>query len=110
MAVEEFIPENWVIFRLGERKVLHFSDHAMVTRVLTDPVTGAAKQVESLTMYVDIEDGKKVSKMLSVLSRKLASELSAYIPNRRYLQYEFVIEKPEAKYAPPYLVEVRPKR
>jgi len=104
----EFVPENWVILRLGERKTLHFYDHALVTKTITDPVTGRTKSVQSLTMYVDLENDKKVDKMFSVISIKLAQAISAYIPDRRYRDYLFVIEKPIEKFAPPYLVEVIP--
>jgi len=105
----EFVPENWVVFKPGERKALHFYDHAKVTRVVTDPITGRPKHVESLVFYVDEENGRKVEKMFSVLSMKLAQELAAYIPGRKYRDYIFVIEKPYEKLAPPYIVEVRPR-
>jgi len=104
----EFIPENWVIFKLGERKTLHFSDHTMVTRTLTDPLTGKQREVQSLTFQVDREGGSPVSKLLSVLSTKLAQDLSGYMPEKRYTGYEFVIEKPPSKFAAPRLVEARP--
>jgi len=104
----EFIPENWVILRPGERTTLHFYDHALVTKAITDPVTGRVKTVQSLTMYVDLQDDKKVSKMFSVISMKLAQAISAYIPERRYKEYLFLIEKPIEKFRPPYLVEVKP--
>lgn len=105
----EFVPENWVVFRLGERKRLHFYDHAKVSRVITDPVTGLSKTVETLIMYVDEEDGVKVSKTMSILSRRLAETISAYIPGKRYVGYDFVIEKPAVKFAPPVVVEVVPR-
>jgi len=107
--VAEFVPENWVILRLGERKRLHFFHHVKVTRVTTDPITGEPRRRESLVFYVDEEDGVKVDKMLSILSRRLAQELSAYIPGKRYLRYDFVIEKPPDKFAAPRVVEVIPR-
>jgi len=106
----EFIPENWVILRPAMRVKLHFYDHALVTKTITDPVTGRTKSVQSLTMYVDLENDKKVDKMFSVISIKLAQAISAYIPDRRYRDYVFVIEKPIEKFAPPYIVEVIPRR
>jgi len=107
--VAEFIPENWVILGLGERKRLHLFHHEKVVRELTDPITGQPRRRESLTFYVDEEDGVRVDKMFSVLSRRLAQELSAYIPGKRYLEYDFVIEKPPDKFAAPRVVEVIPR-
>ena len=104
----EFIPENWVIFQLGETKTLRFYDHAKVKRTIVDPITKREKYVETLVFYVNRENGIEVSKMFSVLSTKLASELAAYIPDKAYLRYEFRIQKPLEKYSPPHLVEVRP--
>jgi len=109
VAGEKVVPENWVIFQLGERKTLHFYDHAMVVRELTDPITGKPKRIESLVLYVDEENGVKVEKMFSVLSRTLAEALAPYIEGKKYLNYNFIIEKPAFKYAPPRLVEVRPR-
>jgi len=60
--VAEFVPENWVILRLGERKRLHFFHHVKVTRVTTDPITGEPRRRESLVFYVDEEDGVKVDR------------------------------------------------
>lgn len=106
----EFIPENWVIFKPGQRKTLHFYDHAMVERVITDPVTKTPKRVKTLVLYVDEEDGVKVEKMLSLLSYSLAQKIAAYIPGKAYTRYKFTIEKPLDKFAKPELVEVTPIR
>ncbi|MEM4469073.1 MAG: hypothetical protein QXS32_08425 [Candidatus Nezhaarchaeales archaeon] len=107
--IEALLPENWVTLRPGERKVLHFYDHAKVEKVITDPVTGKPKVIEALNMFVDEEDGAKVHKVLSVASTRLAQQLLPYIEGRKYVNYVFVIEKPMHKFAAPYVVEVRPR-
>jgi len=104
----EFVPENWVIFKLGERKTLHFYDHGVVEREITDPLTGSTVRRRTVIFYVDYANRVRVDKLFSVMSVKLAQELSAYIPERRYVNYEFEIFKPEFKWAPPRIVEVRP--
>jgi len=100
---------NWVVLHPGERKRLHFYNHAVVERVITDPVTGAQKTIRSLTMWVDEEDGVPVKKMFSVISEKLAGQLAPYLVNKNYVNYYFVIEKPAHKYAAPALAEVVPR-
>jgi hypothetical protein len=102
------IPENWVTFALGERKVLRFARAEKIVRTITDPVLKTTKPVESLHIMVTMENGKPVNKVLSVVSMKLAQELAPYLGPEAITKYEFVIEKPLDKFAPPRLVEVRP--
>ena len=101
---------NWVVLHPGERKVLHFVDHTFVERVIVDPVTGKPKTLRALHLRVDQEDGKPVDKTFSVISERLAGQLAPYLPGKRYVEYEFVIEKPVQKAAAPVLAEVRPWR
>ncbi|MEM1518181.1 MAG: hypothetical protein QW789_03555 [Nitrososphaerota archaeon] len=108
MCAEVVIPQNWVIIKPGERKTLHFYDHAVIEREIIDPVIGKPKRVQSLTFFVDQEDGVKVDKMFSVVSMKLAQQLAPYIPEKKYIKYIFVIEKPPYVFSPPRLAEVRP--
>jgi hypothetical protein len=102
------MPENWVVFAPGERKILRFERATKVSRTITDPVLGVPKTVESLHILVTMENGQPVSKTLSVVSMKLAQELAPYLGPEAIKRYEFVIEKPAEKLSPPKLVEVRP--
>ena len=101
--------ENWVKLKPGEPKTLHFSDHAFVERVITDPILKKPKKVVSLVFLVDEEDGRPVEKSFSVLSERLMNELAPYLEGKRYRYYNFTFLKPEHPFAPPRLLSVTPR-
>lgn len=100
--------ENWITLKPGVPVTLHFSDHAIVKRQITDPVRHVGATRESLMMYVDEKDGSKVDMVFSVLSQKLAAELSGYLPGKAYTRYRFTIIKDAAGFVAPRLVRVSP--
>jgi len=100
--------ENWVKLEPGVPKRLHFTDHAVTTRRLTDPVLGIPKDVRSLIFLVDRVDGRPVSMMFSVVSERLAGELSAYLPDKRYRNYEFTLIKDAPGMVAPRILVVSP--
>jgi len=99
---------NWVVLKPGVEKRLRLRDHAFVDRVLTDPVWKEPKTVRTLMFRVSMEDGVPVDKVWSVVSGKLAQELSGYLEGRRYRDYEFVVVKDAPGFVPPRLVSVVP--
>ena len=101
--------ENWVKLEPGVPKTLHFADHAVVERVITDPILKRPKKVVSLVFLVDEEDGRPVEKSFSVVSERLMKEFEAYLPGKRYRYYVFTLLKPEHPFAPPRIVSVRPR-
>jgi len=101
--------ENWVILEPCREKRLHFVEHYFVKRPITDPLLKRAKMVVSLVFLVDEEDGRPVEKSFSVLSMKLAQELTPYLEGKRYVHYDFVIHKPVERFAAPRLVTVIPR-
>jgi len=100
-------PEVWVKLEPGRVKRLHFTGWSQVYRTITDPITHEPKQVPSLIMYVDEEDGYKVSKQFSVVSEKLMNELRPYLEGGMIDKYEFLFVKPALGPVAPRLVEVR---
>jgi len=100
--------ENFVKLRPGVEKKLHFYEHEIVTRVITDPILKMRKKVQSLVFLVDREDGVKVDKMYSIVSEKHAAEFAGYLPGKRYRRFEFVVVKDAPGFVPPRIVEVRP--
>lgn len=102
--------ENYVKLTPGVPKRLHFTDHALVTKTLTDPLLGRSKEVRSLEFLVDSEDGVKVDKSFSVVSEKLAATLEPWLGGKRYLAYEFVITKRGESFVTSYTVDVTPAR
>jgi len=97
---------NFVQLTPGVPVRLHFKDHAVSKRVITDPIRKVQVERESLMMYVDKVNGEAVDKVFSVLSQRLAAELSAYLPAKGYTSYEFVIIKDSAGTVPPRIVSV----
>ena len=82
---------NYVTFVDGVPKALHATRWALVSKSLTDPLTGAAKTIQVLEFVVDREDGEIVSKTWSVTSEKLAQTLQPFLAGGMYLSIEFVI-------------------
>jgi len=100
---------NFVMLSPGVQKELHFSDHKIEPRVITDPLTKAQRKVESLLFIVDVEDGRSVSRTYSILSQKHAAEFTGYLEGKRYRDYVFTVVKDAPGTVPPRIVSVRPK-
>jgi len=100
--------ENWVVLSPGVPKRLHFTEHKVADRVITDPIFGRPKTVSSLLFLVDEEDGRAVNKTFSVVSEKLVGDLSGYLEGNRYRAYRFTIVKDAPGTVPPRILEVTP--
>lgn len=99
---------NFVVLKPGIPVTLHFSDHRVVKRVITDPIRKVAVTRESLLFYVDEVDGTKVDKMYSILSQKHAAEFAGYLPGKKYVGYRFTVIKDAPGFVPPRIVKVEP--
>jgi len=88
--------ENWVKLEPGIRKRLHFTGYIVQSRQFTNPITKQQEVRQSLVLSVDREDGVAVSKSFSVMSEKLAGDLSGYLKDDRYKGLEFIIVKEAA--------------
>ena len=99
---------NYVMLSPGVMVKLHFSDHRILKRTITDPVRGIPVERESLLFYVDKVNGGKVDVMYSILSQKHAAEFAGYLEGVRYKAYEFVVVKDAAGTVPPRIVSVVP--
>jgi len=93
----------------GVLKSVHFTDHKIERRVITDPITRASRTVESLLFVVDEEDGRATSRTYSILSQKHASEFAGYLEGRKYRDYTFQIIKDAPGTVPPRIVSARPR-
>lgn len=100
--------ENFVVLKPGIPVTLHFSDHAVVKRQITDPIRGVPVTRESLLFYVDEKDGTKVDRVYSILSQKHAAEFAGYLPGKKYVGYRFTIIKDAPGFVPPRIVRVTP--
>ena len=100
--------QNWVILSPGVERRLRFSDHRIVTKSITDPVSRGPKTVEALEFTVTMDDGAPVSRSFSVVSQRLAGELGPYLVDRRYRYFEFTFVKDAPGAVAPRLVRAVP--
>ena len=108
MAAQPPPISNWVVLVPGREKRLHFSDHRIVERAITDPWTHQPKVVQSILFWVDFEDGNPVSKSFSVISQRLAGELTPYLENKRYVHFAFRFYKEAPGTVAPRLARAEP--
>lgn len=97
--------DNWVRLEPGVRTRLHFKDHRISEREITDPYWKTARTVRSLLFLVDRQDGAPVDKTLSVTSERLASEFEPYLEGKAYTLYDWVLEKGPDKMTPPRIAQ-----
>lgn len=102
------VNENYVKLEIGKPVRLHFIDHGIMDKIVTDPVLKWKKTVKSLVFKVDRMDGDQADTVFSTLSEKLWAEFEPYLDGQKYLNYEFVIVKDIAGFMPPRIVEIRP--
>jgi len=100
--------ESYVGLSPGIPLHLHFVDHGILNRIITDPVLGWKKNVKTLTFKVDRVNGKRADTTYSVISEKLKAEFEPYLVGEKYRRYEFVLIKDSAGTLPPRIVEVKP--
>lgn len=72
---------NYVKLVAGKPKILNLVSVAQTNENITDNKTGEEKIVPALKFKVDEEDGKKVDKEFTVLSKILAKQLKPIVIN-----------------------------
>lgn len=84
---------NYVPLIPGVPTRVHFTDHYYIDREIADRETGKPKTIRSLVFWVDGLEGEDCARTLSILSQKLAAHLEPFLPDKRYIGYEFIITK-----------------
>lgn len=83
---------NYVKLIPGVPTRMHFTDDYNINRVIQDKERpDHTKRINSLVFQVDELEGEFVSRTFSIMSQKLAAHFEAYIPDRRYRDYDFII-------------------
>jgi len=85
--------ENYVILETGVPARLHFTDHVIQRRTVTDPITGGATTRNVLVFDADSLNGREVAAKYSVMAEKHAGQFSAYLEGKVYRDYDVVITK-----------------
>ncbi len=83
--------QNYVVLMPGVPARLHFYDHDLVARTITDPLTRKQKSVTTLVFQVDELDGKPAVGQYSTLSQKHYADFQPYLDGKKYTAYDFTI-------------------
>jgi hypothetical protein len=102
--------ENYVILSTGVPATLHFYDHTIVPRTITDPVTLKPAARQALVMEVDELDGRTVSAKFSIMAEKLAAIFGPYLPDKSYISKNFIITKTGEGFLTSWNVIVNPRK
>jgi hypothetical protein len=70
---------------------LHFTDHVIEKRTITDPVSGRPGIRNVLVFTVDRLDGRAVDAKYSTMAEKLALQFQPYLSDKSYKNYEVII-------------------
>ena len=101
--------QNYVILEDGVPAKLHFWDHHLERRTITDPATGAPVIRTVLVLEVDTLNDRPVAARLSTMAEKLADKFSAYLPDKSYKGYDFVITQMGEGFRRSWTVKVIPR-
>ena len=104
----ETVEPNWVKLTVGVPVRLHFKDHRIISRPITDRLFGVPRQVNSLIFMVDRLNGNAVDMRFSAVSDRLIGEFTPYLEAKRYANYEFEIIKEGPEMAAPRISRVIP--
>jgi len=82
---------NHVILENGVPARMHFTDHAITARTITEANTQRGKIVNTLEFTVDRLDGLPVHATFSTIAEKLAGQFEPYLKDKGYRNYEVII-------------------
>ena len=102
--------QNYVILQPGIPARLHFFDHVIESRTITDPVTRGPATRNVLVLDVDSLDGKAVNAKYSVMAEKHANQLAPYLGDKSYKNYDFIITVNGEGFRRSWSVQVIPRR
>lgn len=100
---------NWVMLEEGIPERVHFVDHVLTVRDVTDRATGRTVTRNVAVMDVDELNGKPVTAQLSVMSEKLYAQLEPYIRDNSYKDYDFTLTKVGTGFRTEYSVQHTPR-
>lgn len=83
--------QNYLMLEEGVPARVHFSDHVIEKRTITDPLTGQPTTRNVLVFDVDLLNGLPVFAKYSIMAEKHASQFAAYLEKKQYRDYNFTI-------------------
>jgi hypothetical protein len=100
--------QNYLILQTGVPTRVHFIDHSIDTRTITDNITQRPKAVNALVFDLDRVDGVAKTGKFSTLSDKLANQFASYLKDHSYTKYEFIITQRGSGFMSSYTVQAIP--
>ena len=101
--------QNHVMLQDGIPARMHFTDHQVVRRTITDRQTGRPTSREVLELSVDSLDGRPVGAVFSTMASKLADQFAPYLPTKSYVQYDFVVTQRGEDFQRSWTVQAIPR-
>ena len=83
--------QNHVILQNETPARLHFTDHHIERRTITDSNTGLPSMRNVLVFDVDRLNGQSVGAIFSTMAEKLALQFQPYLSDKSYSRYEVII-------------------
>jgi hypothetical protein len=102
--------ENYIILQEGIPARLHFADHSIQKRTITDPVTGLPATRNVLVFEVDRLNYKEVAAKYSTMAEKHAGQFGPYLDGKAYRDYDFVITQTGEGFRRSWSVQVIPTK
>ena len=101
--------QNNVILQNGIPARLHFVDHRIEKRTITEPATGRLILRSVLALDVDELNGRPVVAILSTMAEKLAGQFAPYLDDKSYRNYDFTITQLGDGFTRSWSVKVIPR-
>ena len=102
--------ENYVMLETGVPARVHFTDHVIQARTVTDPITGGPTTRNVLVFDVDELNGRKVAAKYSIMAEKHAGQFSAYLADKSYRDYDVVITRSGEGFRTSWSVQFLPRK
>ena len=99
---------NYVILKADTPERMHFTDHRIEVRTITDSVTRGPKPVNCLVFTVDRLNGQEVNAQFSTMAETLYAKFEAYLKDNLYRNYEFIVTQRGFGFQTRYTVEAIP--
>ncbi|MBI2869395.1 MAG: hypothetical protein HYX96_06185 [Chloroflexi bacterium] len=101
--------QNYVMMSAGVPALMHFSDHVIEKRTITDPLTGRPGVRNVLVFNVDRLNGQEVDAKFSTMAESLASKFQPYLDDKSYRGFDFRVSFSGEGFQRRYSVVVSPR-
>ena len=99
---------NYVILTQDTPERMHFTDHRLETRTITDSLTLKPTPKNVALFTVDRLNGQPVAAQFSVMAETLYAKFEAYLKDNLYRNYEFIVTQRGFGFQTRYTVEAIP--